>query len=133
MSKNKKSKKQKREQRIAKGKQWILAYDGKKVVKGYCERFGVDAICAIKELKEIGYNFKSEDLEKIKQNEEQRLKQKAIEREKRLSKKQLQLEEDMYSDSDDTFFYIAGYTSGGAPYGVTWEQMGLEPYEKYET
>jgi hypothetical protein len=27
------------------------------------------------------------------------------------------------------FFFIAGYTSGGAPYGVTWEEMGLEPYE----
>lgn len=30
---------------------------------------------------------------------------------------------------DDRFFFIAGYTSGGAPYGVTWEEMGLEPYE----
>lgn len=28
-------------------------------------------------------------------------------------------------DKDDTFYYIAGYTSGGAPYGVTWEEMGL--------
>ena len=26
-------------------------------------------------------------------------------------------------------FFIAGYTSGGAPYGVTWEEMGLEPWE----
>ena len=24
---------------------------------------------------------------------------------------------------DDRFFVIAGYTSGGAPYGVTWEEM----------
>ena len=30
---------------------------------------------------------------------------------------------------DDRFFFIAGYTSGGAPYGVTWEEMGLEPWE----
>lgn len=30
---------------------------------------------------------------------------------------------------DDRFFLIAGYTSGGAPYGVTWEEMGLEPRE----
>lgn len=28
---------------------------------------------------------------------------------------------------DDTFYYIAGYTSGGVPYGVTWEEMGLTP------
>lgn len=33
---------------------------------------------------------------------------------------------------DDTFFYIAGYTSGGAPYGVTWEEMGLEPWQELE-
>ena len=30
---------------------------------------------------------------------------------------------------DDRFFFIAGYTSGGAPYGVTWEKMGLQPWE----
>ena len=33
---------------------------------------------------------------------------------------------------DDTFFYIAGYTSGGTPYGVTWEEMGLEPWQALE-
>ena len=35
-------------------------------------------------------------------------------------------------EQDDTFFFIAGYTSGGAPYGVTWEEMGLEPWEEIE-
>ena len=33
-------------------------------------------------------------------------------------------------EQNDYFFYIAGYTSGGAPYGVTWEEMGLEPWEE---
>ena len=33
---------------------------------------------------------------------------------------------------DDRFFFIAGHTSGGAPYGVTWEEMGLNPWEKLE-
>ena len=33
---------------------------------------------------------------------------------------------------DDRFFFIAGYTSGGAPYGVTWEDMGLKPWEDLE-
>ena len=33
---------------------------------------------------------------------------------------------------DDAFFYIAGYTSGGAPYGVTWEEMGLEAWQDLE-
>ena len=33
---------------------------------------------------------------------------------------------------DDRFFFIAGHTSGGAPYGVTWEEMGLKPWEDLE-
>lgn len=37
-----------------------------------------------------------------------------------------------FPEQDDTFFFIAGYTSGGAPYGVTWEQIGLEPWENLE-
>ena len=35
-------------------------------------------------------------------------------------------------DQDDRFFYIAGHTSGGVPYGVTWEEMGLDPWEELE-
>jgi len=35
-----------------------------------------------------------------------------------------------YNDwQDDRFYFIAGHTSGGAPYGVTWEEMGLKPWE----
>ena len=30
------------------------------------------------------------------------------------------------------FAFIAGYTGGGAPYGITWEELGLEPYASYE-
>ena len=36
--------------------------------------------------------------------------------------------EDLYGDTcDDYFAYIAGYTSGGASYGTTWEEMGIDP------
>ena len=35
-------------------------------------------------------------------------------------------------DQDERFFYVAGYTSGGVPYGVTWEEMGLDPWEELE-
>ena len=33
---------------------------------------------------------------------------------------------------DDRCFFIAGYTSGGAPYGVTWEEMGLKSWKDLE-
>jgi hypothetical protein len=39
-------------------------------------------------------------------------------------------EEFYHEFQDDTFYYIAGYTSGGAPYGVTWEEMELEDKSK---
>jgi len=42
----------------------------------------------------------------------------------------MQLSEKAGSDQDENFAFIAGYTSGGAPYGVTWEEWeALEPGE----
>ena len=38
-----------------------------------------------------------------------------------------------YPDMDGNFAYIAGYTPGGAPYGVRWEDVGIDselPFEK---
>lgn len=31
--------------------------------------------------------------------------------------------EQIAPDSDEHFAYIAGYTEGGSPYGLTWEEM----------
>lgn len=28
----------------------------------------------------------------------------------------------LYSESDENFAYIAGHTSGGVPFGITWEE-----------
>lgn len=40
---------------------------------------------------------------------------------------------DLYEDCDGMFAYIAGYTSGGFPYGHTWEEVGIDselPFEE---
>ena len=40
---------------------------------------------------------------------------------------------DPYPDMDGEFAYIAGCTSGGAPYGVRWEDVGIDselPFEE---
>lgn len=56
-------------------------------------------------------------------------KQKTQQRRNRRKKQEaLKAQEVFNRDQDDNFFFIAGYTSGGAPYGVTWEQMGMEPW-----
>lgn len=36
--------------------------------------------------------------------------------------------DDIFSDSDETFYFIAGYTSNDVPYGITWEEMGMKPF-----
>ena len=48
--------------------------------------------------------------------------------ETRLEKKRLKKQEKeyYYEEYDGYFAYIAGYTSGGAPYGLTWEELGID-------
>ena len=43
--------------------------------------------------------------------------------------KKLQQQDDMLGYSDETFCFIAGYTSNGIPYGLTWEELQHEPEE----
>jgi len=83
--------------------------------------YGVDLLCAVVELRMLGADI-SEDYEyQLRQDEEH----------KRLSKKskkkggKQKIEEDFLDGfSDDNFAYIAGYTPGGAPFGLTWEEAG---------
>ena len=40
---------------------------------------------------------------------------------------------DPYTDMNGEFAYIAGYTPGGTPYGVRWEDVGIDselPFEE---
>jgi len=61
----------------------------------------------------LGIEFPPELKVSLKRAEEDKRKR----REKFKSKQKTQAIE-----SDDYFAYIAGYTSGGAPYGITWEE-----------
>ena len=96
--------------------------------KHYRERFHVDAVTAAKDLQELGVNYTQEQLDQIKQAEEQRLRQRRMERE---AKEREQLAE-LYEDCDGRFAFIAGYTDGGAPYGVMWEEVGIDPGLPFE-
>lgn len=115
-----KKKQTKREQRLQAAKQWLPKYDGKHIVKGYRKHFGVDIMCAITELQMLDYEFTPEYIECVKKT----IEAERINRQEKKEQKKLE----RFEDSDDTFYCIAGYTSGGAPYGITWEEMGLEPY-----
>ena len=82
----------------------------------------------VKKAKELGVNYTQEQLDQIKQAEEQRLQQRRMERE---AKERERLAE-LYEDSDDRFAFIAGYTDGGAPFGVMWEEVGIDPGLPFE-
>ena len=115
--------------RIRMARQWLAAYEGtgKHIVRAYREKFKVDVTTALNDLSDIGA-LTPEELAVKRQAEERRQEQVRWEKEER----ELQAFYDRFPDSNDQFFFIAGYTSGGAPYGVTWEEMGLEPWEMPE-
>ena len=68
---------------------------------------------------------------KVKKTEAEKLAIKRAARKRKKAKLAAQQQPSL-PEQDDRFFYIAGYTSGGAPYGVTWQEMGLEPWEELE-
>lgn len=117
---------QPKEVRLKKARQWILTYNGtpKHMARNYRKRFHVDITTAISDLKAIGVEFTQEYLDAVKASEAERIRQKHL--------KKQQEQPDFNESQDDRFAFIAGYTDGGAPYGITWEELGLEPYASYE-
>lgn len=104
-----------------------MTYEGSHIVRDYRKRFNVDNTCAMKDLSEIGA-LSPEKRAEMQQAERLRIEQKRRECEQTME----EYLAERFPDSDDRFFYIVGYTSGGAPYGVTWEDMGLRPWEPLE-
>ncbi len=120
-------------ERRPKAEKWAAAYDGTPyggdIVKAYRKKFAVDRMKAVEELQLLGVSLTKEqiDREKAAVKAYQEI-QRAKKAKRKRIRQQKKMEKDnplFFEDQDDTFYYIAGYTSGGAPYGVTWEEMGL--------
>ena len=112
--------------RKRKAKAWVKTYSGTDIIKDYRAHFkGVDVACAIRELQEIGYQFEEGYVENQIETENFRIA-------KLHKNKGAARQEEPNDFQDDNFFFIAGYTSGGAPYGVQWWEMGLEPWESID-
>lgn len=109
-----------RKYRLGSSKEWIGNYNGKNIVKGYAKWYGVDLICAIKELRLNGVTVDEEYENEVKRSIEAKKLAKQINEENR-KKKSIDIQDEF---SDSRFAYIAGYTSGGAAYGITHEEMG---------
>lgn len=52
--------------RLKAAKHWIPKYEGNHIVKGYSVHFGVDKLCAAKELKLIGVKVEEEYIKQLK-------------------------------------------------------------------
>jgi hypothetical protein len=115
-----------RDKRLRRAKKWIENYVGEHIVKAYKKRFGVDQLCAMTELKILCVDLDPDYVERATAAEMIRRAQ--VARKKIEHKEQEWLS--MHTDQNDQFFYIAGYTPGGVPYGVTWAEMGLDPWEE---
>jgi hypothetical protein len=110
-----------RSARLQSAKHWISTYNGGNIVKGYKKWFSVDLVCAIKELRMLGVTLDEQYVLQALQSNENTIE----DRQKKKAAKKQQLD-DLLFDSDEHFYFIAGYTSGGCPYGITWEEAELE-------
>jgi hypothetical protein len=106
----------------AKATNWISSYSGKNIVRGYYRWFGVDALCAAAELRALGVPISAGRKQELLNAAERRT-QAHAERKRRREMDQ----KDAMHDSDDTYQYVTGYSLGGIPDGVTWEEAGEAP------
>lgn len=106
--------------RVQSGRHWLKSFSGKRVVSSYARWFGVDLMCAAKELQILGVHFSPEYLEALRRTAAVRPRQC---RDAGKEAKAVDVEP-MWNQE---FGYIAGYTEAGLPFGVTWEEMeGLD-------
>ena len=106
----------------ARSTDWLNKYRGKDTIKGYCKWYGVDPVCALTELRMLGLTVSGEKEAEIRKRVEDQALARKRHKEHLAQKKQ----EPLFIDSDETFAFIAGYTSGGAPFGTRWEELEEE-------
>ena len=116
--------------RLASARDWLRTQVGRtarQITASYRKRYAVDWQAAILELKALGVTFDEGWLAQIRKTLENTHLARA--REKAARKRQAELE--ALADSDENFAFIAGYTPGGFPYGITWEEAAeLEQKEQ---
>ena len=104
-----KRKRLKRPERLKRAPAWLKTYNGKNVVKGYSKWFGVDKLCAIKELRKTGLAISQEYEERIENARDELAK--------------IRKHEEDTPFSDETYAVIVGYTPNGVPFGTIHNEM----------
>lgn len=104
--------------RLQRAQDWLSLYKGKNIVRGYSKWFGVDLVCAMKELEMLGHKID----EQVKQQIKQSLEDQQNHRKRQVEKKQKQ-QDIAWKKGNETFSFICGYTSNGFPFPITYEEM----------
>jgi hypothetical protein len=118
----------KRDQRLQSAKNWLPTYEGKNVFRGYRKRYGVDWPTALRELEMLGVEVDPAYREQVLRT----VQEQAEARKRKRLEKAVELESVSGIEQDEHFAFIVGYTPGGAPYGVTWEEWETMDSESEE-
>ncbi len=105
-----------RSRRLQSARAWLENYIGRNVASGYRKHFGVDWVCAFKELELLGVRIDPGFKSRILRSAEGDI----AARRRRKARREETYEE--LPDQDEHYAYIAGYTAWGFAYGVTWEE-----------
>jgi len=111
-----KRKRMKRAGRVKSGKLWLEKYSGNNPVRGYARWYGVSRLDALIEFKQVGLNISEEEIQK------ERLAAATKGERRSAANKRLLERDDGFDDCNENHSFIAGYTSGGFAYGITWEE-----------
>ena len=93
----------------ARSKGWVENYTGKNIIRGYRNWYGVDEMCAVIELRELGVSIPAERETELREKAARR----TVTAAGRKQRKQELNEVDAYPDSDGIFAFIAGCTPAG--------------------
>jgi len=88
------------------------------VFRGYRKRYGVDWSTALRELEMLGVEVDPAYREQVLRTVQEQAKAKK----RRQLEKAAEIESVLQIEQDEHFAFIVGYTPGGAPYGITWEE-----------
>ncbi len=110
----------KRHARLNSARAWLPKYEGKKIVRSYRKRYGVDLLCAIAELQMLDVPLDPTYVDRVRTTVDNEIKRRAAHKKTSST--------DHFVEGDSAFAYIVGYTEGGAAFGVALEEW---PRTKY--
>ena len=121
-----------RRERIKEARIWLASRHFKsedEILLAYKKNFRVNGVCTRRDLYAAGILSpeKKAEFEKSLENRAIQQKQKNEQLKKKKELKKLGYDPE---DQDENFAFIAGYTSGGFPYGITWEEQ--DEFERQE-